>query len=210
MNQVAVAPCLIVVFLAGIGGCAVNAPVATGGSESGTIALELPACTFESDTSAAACGVRVFDGTALVDGARQPNGRHRVEVLKSTATDARIALYAAPEHIPVVRAVRAAGGDEAAVRLAPAPDTRMGFLAGVAFRKSEPVVDGAACGIEGFLAGAQIIINRVRASFTVTTDNLGSFVVAVPAGRYMVHLDGASQTVDVSRGNTTFVTVAVE
>lgn len=214
MNQVAAITRWAALLLFGIAGyvagCASHMPQNMEASEPGTVNIGLPSCAFEDGAVAESCVVQIFDGIATADATRDAEGRWNIQVSKPSATGPRIALFSAPGHVPVLQAVKAADGNPEAVTLRRAPDARFGYLVGVVFRKVELPANGSVCGIERFMTDKEVIINRVRARFTAKTDNLGSIVVPVPAGRYQVHVEGVSRQVDVPRGDTQLVVMAVE
>lgn len=175
----------------------------------GLARIELPQCELES-VSEAQCAIRVFDGTNTVDAQRDAVTRAFIDVDRSSVTAPRIVLYSAPHHVPQVRAVRVDTKALTPVRLEKTPDRRGGYLAGVVFRKAEQTVDGSACNIESFLSGRTVIINRVRARKLVTTDNLGSFVVALPAGSYRVSVEDKQLQTVVPPEGTQWVAIGVD
>jgi hypothetical protein len=184
-----------------------STPAETATVESDSVSITLPRCV--AGESGGACIVRVFDGAVTSEVQPRTDGRWIIEVPRDNVADPRIAFYSAPGFEPHVRALAPTASDQDQVTLAPKTDPRGGYLVGVVFRKTEKKTDGSACGIDSFLTGKNVIVNRVRARFVAQTDNIGSFKLALPAGRYQMHVDDTHQPVDVPRGDTVFVALPV-
>jgi hypothetical protein len=208
MKQFVALSAASVLTVFGAGACS-STPAETATAESGSVSITLPRCVAGAGESGSACIVRVFDGAVTSEVRPRADGRWLIEVPRDNVADPRIAFYSAPGFEPQVRALAPTASDQDQVTLAPRTDPRGGYLVGVVFRKTEKKMDGSACGIDSFLSGKSVIVNRVRARFVAQTDNIGSFKLALPAGRYQMHVDDTHQPIDVPRGDTVFVALPV-
>jgi len=171
--------------------------------------INLPRCTLAAAKVGGECAVKVFDGSALSAAQHGEQGEWFITVPNESVTGPRIAVYSAPGYEPQIQSMKITVRDDEQIVLKPKSDSRGGYLTGVVFKKTEEKMAGGACGIENFLANKTVIVNRVRARFTANTDSIGSFQMSLPAGRYMVHVEGDSREVDVPDDDTVFVVIPV-
>ena len=153
------------------------------------------------------CMVKVFDGNALAAAQHSDQGEWFINVPSDSVTGPRIAVYSAPGYEPHIQALKINVRDDEHVQLKPKTDARGGYLAGVVFKKTAEKMPDGVCGIENFMANKPVVINRARARFTTSTDNIGSFQISLPAGSYMLHVEGIDREVDVPSDDTAFVVI---
>lgn len=207
MNQIMIGVTVSLLLMGGITACAaietVEAPAEN------LARINLPRCTLAAEKSASECSVKVFDGNALAAAQHNDQGEWFIHVPSDSVTAPRIAVYSAPGYQPQIQAVKINIRDGEHVVLNAKNDKRGGYLTGVVFKKTEEKMKDGVCGIENFMANKTVIVNRARARFTASTDNIGSFQMDLPAGRYMVHVGEDSRAVDVPNDDTVFVVIPV-
>jgi hypothetical protein len=207
MNQIMLGATVSLLLIGGVTACTIlekNAPP----SES-MARINLPRCSLGAAKSTGDCTVKVFDGNALAAAQHGERGEWFISVPIDSVTGPRIAIYSAPGYEPQIQVTKITVRDDEQIVLKAKSDSRGGYLTGVVFKKTEEKMADGACGIENFLANKPVVINRVRARFTTSTDNIGSFEMALPAGRYSVQVEGQSREVDVPNDDTLFVVIPV-
>ncbi len=208
MNQIMLGVTLSLLLMSGVTACAVLDNTAH--LSANMRRINLPRCVLGGATIAADCTVKVFDGNALAAAQRDEQGAWFILVSNESVIAPRIAVYSAPGYEPQIQATRLGVRDDEQMVLKAKSDSRGGYLAGVVFKKTDEKMTGGVCGIENFIANKTVIITFGRARFTATTDNIGSFQMGLPGGRYMVNVDGDSRAVDVPEDDTMFVVVPVK
>lgn len=172
--------------------------------------INLPHCMLGAANTAGDCTIKVFDGNALVAAQQGERGEWFISVASDSVTAPRIAVYSAPGYEPQIQSLKINLRSDEHIVLKARGDQRGGYLAGVVFKKTEEKMKDGVCGIENFMANKQVIVNRSRARFTTTTDNIGSFQMELPAGHYMVHVEQDSRAVDVPNDDTLFIMIPVD
>lgn len=209
MNQIIMSATVSLLFVGGVvAGCAAldNNPQ----SSANLARINLPHCVLGAANTAGDCTMKIFDGNALVAAQQDERGEWFISVASDSVTAPRIAVYSAPGYEPQIQSLKInLHGDEQIV-LKARSDQRGGYLAGVVFKKTEEKMKDGVCGIENFMANKPVIINRGRARFTTTTNNIGSFQMELPAGHYMLHVEQDSRAVDVPNDDTLFVVIPVD
>jgi len=208
MNQIMLGATLSLLLIGGVTACS-TLDNNTAQPRANLARINLPRCTLGTLKAAGDCTVKVFDGNALAAAQHGDQGEWFISVPTDSVTGPRIAVYSAPGYEPQIQATKITVRDDEQIVLKPKSDSRGGYLTGVVFKKTEEKMTGGACGIENFLANKTVIVNRVRARFTTNTDNIGSFQMSLPAGRYMLHVEGDSREVDVPNDDTVFVVIPV-
>ena len=206
MNQIMIGATVSLLLISGVTACTTLDKSAQ--TSSNTARINLPRCTLAA-ASPAECTVKVFDGAALAAAQHNDKGDWFIMVPADSVTGPRIAVYSAAGYEPQIQALKMIIRDDEQVVLKPKSDPRGGFLTGVVFKKTEEKMPGGACGIESFMTNKTVIINFGRARYTARTDNIGSFQMSLPGGRYRVNVDGDSRAVDVPDGDTVFVVIPV-
>ena len=207
MNQIMMCATVSLLLIGGVTACTVldnTAPLNVNMAR-----INLPRCTLGAEKSAGDCTVKVFDGNALAAAQHSDKGNWFITVPNDSVTGPRIAIYSAPGYEPQIQATKISVRDDEQIVLKPKNDSRGGYLTGVVFKKTEEKMAGGVCGIENFMANKEVIINRGRARFTATTDNIGSFQMVLPGGRYVVQVDGEGREVDVPDNDTAFILIPV-
>lgn len=168
----------------------------------------LPKCVLQDAEAGVICRAQVFDGAKLIEATRDQHGGFFIETTESNVTQARVAFFTATGYEPKVFAVKMRADESERVTLSKTVDARGAYIAGLVYRKTEPM-DGAACGIESFVANKELVVTLGRARSALTTDNLGHFQEQLMAGRYNILVDGRHLIVDAPQGETTIVLVDV-
>jgi len=194
MNQIMLGATVSLLLISGVTAC--TAMDNTALTDANMTRIELPRCTLGAANAAASeCTVKVFDGNAPAAAQQGDRGEWFITVPKDSVTGPRIALYSAPGYEPKIQALKMLIRDGEEIVLKPKSDPRGGYLTGVVFKKTEEKKADGSCGIENFVANKTVVINRVRARFTTSTDSIGSFQMSLPGGRYQVHVDGDTRVV---------------
>ncbi|MBI3776624.1 MAG: hypothetical protein HY273_13960 [Gammaproteobacteria bacterium] len=207
MNQIMIGATVSLLLIGGVTGCA--SVESTASSNQNQVRINLPRCTLAAAKTSGDCIVKVFDGNALAAAQRSEQGEWFITVPTDTVTGPRISVFSAPGYEPQIQALKINVRDDEQIVLKPRIDTRGGYLTGVVFKKTEEKMASGVCGIENFLANKPVVVNRARARFTTSTDNLGSFQMELPAGRYAVEAEGQSREVDVPHNDTLFVVMPI-
>lgn len=207
MNQIMLGATGSLLLIGGVTACTAMDNTVQPGANAARI--NLPRCTLDAVQAAGECTVKVFDGNALAAAQQGGQGEWFITVPGDSVTGPRIALYSAPGYEPQIQTLKMLIRDGEQIVLKPKSDPRGGYLTGVVFKKTEEKMADGSCGIENFVANKTVIINRVRARFTTRTDNIGTFRMSLPGGRYQVHVDGDTRAVDVPAGDTVFVVIPV-
>lgn len=208
MNQIMTGATVSLLLIGGVTACAaLDNTVQTGANAA---RINLPRCALGAAKAAGDCMVKVFDGNALAAAQQGDQGKWFVDVPSDSVTGPRIAVYSAPGYEPQIQALKINVHDDEQIVLKPKSDPRGGYLTGVVFKKTEEKMKDGVCGIENFMANKTVIINFGRARYTVSTNNIGSFQMDLPGGRYMVNVDGDSREVDVPDNDTAFIVIPVK
>lgn len=207
MNQIMLDVTMSLLLIGGVTACA--SVESTAPTSPNQVRINLPRCTLAAAKASGDCTVKVFDGNALAAAQSGEHGDWFITVPSDTVTGPRIAVFSAPGYEPQLQALKINVSDDERIVLKPRSDARGGILAGIVFKKTEEKMASGVCGIENFLTNKPVVVNRARARFTTTTDNLGSFQMELPAGRYAVEAEGQSREVDVPHDDTLFVVIPI-